>query len=252
MNEIMTIVLTRRALCAVSLIVLLAIGAVCSLNPIFEAYSLPSTLIAVAAVPFALLLVAMSIVLRCDSEAPPSNGATDVGLIVDASVTAAEMVMRTLVGGRTKWPRDYFAGQANGNIAGEWARAIICAIARIDSRISVPVAFIVCWSVVLFLGWKLADAFASSTRMYAYAINCGVIASVIVFLGLADTLASELMLNSASRMPRDFRWLFVSTSGVPPLAGNMTTLRGAGVLLARIGDANEPQERGHLYVNRWQ
>jgi Cu/Ag efflux pump CusA len=376
MNEIMTIVLTGRALCAVSSIVLLAIGAVCFLNPIFEAYSLPSlpsvqvvtrapgqsasaiqrgitnpdqirlggisnvaalrtitlsglsdikvrfrygtpyliakqkvidrlsrmpslpsavrsqivsanpigklfrynrsdiaraainavfhnailwiilavviqwiffddlrgALIAVAALPFALLLVAMWIVLRGDSKALPSNGAIDVGLIVNASVIAAEMVMRTLVGGRTKWPRDYFAGQANGNIAGEWARAIICAIARIGRRRSVPVAFIVCWSVVLFLGWELADAFASSTRMYAYSINCGVISSVIVFLGLADTLASELMRNSASRMPRDIHWLSVSTSGVPSLAGNMTTLRGAGVLLARIGDANEPQK----------
>jgi hypothetical protein len=172
----------------------------------------------------------------------PSNGATDVGLIVDATVIAAEMVIRTLVGRRTKWPRNYLAGQANGDVVGEMARAIICAIARIDRRISVPVAFIVCWSVILFLGWELANAFASSTTIYVYAINCGVIATVIVFFGLADTLASELVLNPASRIPRDIRWLSVSTSGVPPLAGNMTTLRGAGVLLARIGDANEPQE----------
>jgi cobalt-zinc-cadmium resistance protein CzcA len=121
-------------------------------------------LIAVAAKPFALLLVAMVIVLR-HSEALPSVGAMDVGLIVGAMVIAAAIAMRILAGRQKKWSMDCSAGHVDRIDRGKRTSAIIFATARIDRRILGLGAYVVCWSLALFLVFELADAFFSSTRI---------------------------------------------------------------------------------------
>src|SRR3954452_4849443 len=185
---------------------------------------LRSALIVSATIPFALLFAVVILVLSGESANLLSMGATDFGIIVDATVILVENIFRHLS------QRDQGSDRGSDKI-----QTIYRASTEVTKAIFFAATIIIAGFLPLFtLSGVEGHIFGPMARTYAYALAGGLLATFTVSPALSALLLPEHVAHSETRIVRALAAFYARVRAIVLPRRAITALAGLGVGLAAI------------------